>query len=108
MDINSIGAWCFGVVTGYIAYRSLARTVDKASLSDLATVLGVVGGAVVTTLFDPSSDLFGWYAVGLLLGMAVFFLLFLRMNGKEELGRVMGGATLTRTTDRNDANGPRL
>jgi hypothetical protein len=83
------GAVCFGLVVGFITYRTLARTVDKTQVSDLAAIIGAVGGGAVTTLFKPQSDLFAWYAFGLLGGMALFFVLFLFMNGRAELAKVM-------------------
>jgi hypothetical protein len=116
MNVNEVGALCFGVVTGYIAYRTLARSVDKAAISDLATVIGVVGGGVVTGLFAPSTSMFGYYSIGLLVGMAAFFVLFAVFNGKDAIGVVMGAPTLsargggshTSTPDRPDTSGPRL
>ena len=111
MEINDIGALCFGVTTGYITYRTLVRTVDKTAVSDLAAVIAALGGAVVTKLFDPNTSLFGWYSVGLLAGMALFFLVFLAMNGRTALGAVMGETTLREgvSTDREStrSGGPR-
>ena len=73
--VMSIGAFCFGVVIGYITYRTLVRK-DDTSISDIAAVVAAVGGAAVTQLFDPASgDIFGWYAIGLLAGMATFLVL---------------------------------
>ena len=89
--LDQIGALCFGIVIGYITYRTLARA-EKTAISDLAAVIGAVGGAAVTGLFDPGTEMFAWYAIGLLVGMSVFFLLFGRLNGKKELAKVMGGS----------------
>lgn len=94
MNINEVGALCFGVVTGYIAYRTLIRAHEKASISDLATVIGVVGGGVITGLFKPTSKGFGYYSIGLLVGMAVFLALFFWFNGKQATGAVMGAPTI--------------
>ncbi|CAI7977765.1 conserved membrane hypothetical protein [Frankia sp. Hr75.2] len=85
--IMSVGACCFGVVVGYITYRTLIRT-HRTAVTDIVTV---IGGAAVTGLFDPNqSDAFGWYSIGLLAGMAAFFLLFWAMNDRKELASVMG------------------
>lgn len=116
MNINEIGALCFGVVTGYIAYRTLARSVDKAAISDLATVIGVVGGGVVTGLFAPRTSMFGYYSIGLLVGMTAFFVLFAVINGRDAVGTVMGAPTLGArregthppATHPVDTDGPRL
>ena len=70
MSIGDVGAICFGVVVGWIVYRTLRRT-DKAAVSDIATVIGAVGGAAVTGLFD-SSRLFGFYAIGLAAGFFLY------------------------------------
>ena len=89
--VMSVGALCFGVAIGYITYRTLVRTADKTAISDIATVIGAVGGGAVTGLFDPATgDAFGWYSIGLLAGMAAFFLLYLALNGKEKTAAVMG------------------
>ena len=57
--VMSVGAFCFGATVGYITYRTLVRT-EKSNVSDIATVVGAVGGAAVTGLFDPQqSDTFG-------------------------------------------------
>ena len=88
--VMSAGALCFGVAVGYITYRTLVRA-ERSAVSDLATVVTAVGGGAVTGLFDPQEgDAFGWYSIGLLAGMAVFFLLFLAMNGKVAAAVFMG------------------
>ena len=62
-------------MVGWIVYRTLRRT-DKAAVSDLATVIGAIGGAAVTGLFH-SGRLFGFYAMGLAAGFFVYLLLAL-------------------------------
>jgi hypothetical protein len=84
--VISIGALCFGIVIGYVTYRTLVRKGDS-SISDLAAVVGAVGGGVVATRFDEKgTDTFAWYSIGLLAGMAVFLMLRLiferRKNGE--------------------------
>jgi ABC-type Co2+ transport system permease subunit len=64
MHVESVGAVLFGVVIGWVTYRTLRRSGPGAKVSDLATVLGAVGGAAVTAIF-PSGSLFGWYSIGL-------------------------------------------
>ncbi len=110
MDINEFGALSFGMVVGYLTYRTLIRTVAKSTLDDLAAVVGVIGGGVITSLYGPETHRFGWYAVGLPVGMAVFFLAFWKMNGKEKLGEVMISPTLTQsgTPAAPSPHGPRL
>jgi uncharacterized membrane protein len=48
------------------------------------TMLGVIGGAAVITLFK-SEVLFGWYAVGLSLGFFASCAVILRLYGKQEV-----------------------
>jgi hypothetical protein len=88
--VMATGAVCFGAVVGFVTYRTLIRT-EKAAITDLGAVVGVIGGGAVTGLFSPEhSDLFGWYSIGLAAGLAVYFGLFWRLNGKAEMAAVMG------------------
>jgi hypothetical protein len=92
--VTAIGATCFGVVVGFITYRTLVRE-PKPAISDLGAVVSAIGGGVVTGLFPGTSDRFGWYSIGLLAGMTVFFVLFWIMNGKPQLAKVMSGGTIS-------------
>jgi hypothetical protein len=104
--VMTIGAVLFGAVVGFITYRTLVRTTDKAAISDLGAVVGVIGGGAVTGLFDPhTSDLFGWYAIGLAAGLAAYFLLFALLNGLDKTAKVMG--KVTTPIDRVGPGGPR-
>lgn len=67
MAVESVGAVCFGLVIGWVTYRTLRRTSDRVKISDLASVVGAVGGAAVTSTFE-SERLFGWYSIGLSVG----------------------------------------
>lgn len=67
METQSVGAWCFGVVVGWVTYRTLRRSKEAVALSDIASVIGAVGGAAVTSLFD-GEQLFSWYCIGLFIG----------------------------------------
>jgi hypothetical protein len=105
--LDQVGAGCFGVAIGYVTYRTLVRTTDKAAVTDIVAVVGAVGGGAVTGLFQPATKLFAWYAIGLLAGMLVFFLLFGFLNGWKELAKVMGGdgEVLTRSSGPNRPQG---
>lgn len=74
MIVGSIGAVCFGIVVGWIAYRTVRRTTDRVKVSDLATVVGAVGGGAVTTVFGNPA-LFGWYSIGLAAGFFAYLIL---------------------------------
>jgi hypothetical protein len=103
--VMSVGAVCFGLTVGYITYRTLTRS-TKTSIADLTAVIGAIGGGAVTGIFDPhQGDLFGWYSIGLLAGVAVFFLLHLKLNGRKKTAAIMSLRTfeapgLTDTDDR--------
>jgi ABC-type Co2+ transport system permease subunit len=76
MSVQEVGALVFGVVVGWIVYRTLRRQGEAVSLSNIATVIGAVGGASVTTLFhDEAGRLFGWYSIGLGIGFFAYLLL---------------------------------
>ena len=61
------GAFCFGLVIGYVTYRTLRRTASK-GISDIASVIGALGGAAVLKLFPAESDSFNGYSKGLAIG----------------------------------------
>ena len=72
--MENIGAICFGLVIGWITYRTLRRKEGNAALSDIASVIGAVGGATITTLFT-SKEVFGYYCVGLAVGFFAYFII---------------------------------
>lgn len=74
MDIEFWGALCFGIVIGWVTYRTLRRSQETVALSNIATVIGAVGGAAVTTLFS-SKELFAWYSIGLTFGFFGYLIL---------------------------------
>lgn len=74
MPIEMFGALCFGVVVGWVTYRTLRRSGETVALSNIATVVGAVGGAAVTALFN-TKELFGWYSIGLAIGFFGYLVL---------------------------------
>jgi crotonobetainyl-CoA:carnitine CoA-transferase CaiB-like acyl-CoA transferase len=98
--VISVGAVCFGVVIGYITYRTLARK-ESAALTDIAAVISALGGAAITTWFDNGqpSDSFAWYAIGLLGGMMLYLLLSLAINGRTKTGKVMAAPDSSQLPD---------
>ena len=83
------GAICFGLVIGWVTYRTLRRREGAAALSDIATVIGAVGGAAVTTRFDDD-QVFGAYSIGLAVGFFAYFVVGLIVHGKESASTWMG------------------
>ena len=89
MSPVTTGALCFGLVIGWISYRTLRRKEGATLLSDIATVIGAVGGAAVTSLFK-NDTLFGMYSIGLAIGFFAYFAVSLAVYGRREAGRWMG------------------
>jgi hypothetical protein len=86
--MDRVGALAFGLVIGWVTYRTLRRSTEQAAISDIASVIAAVGGGAVTALFDDS-ELFGWYAVGLAAGFFVYLAVGVALEGKESAGRWM-------------------
>ncbi len=65
-----LGPICFGVVVGWITYRTL-RYSKTSGISDIASVIAAVGGAGVTAIIGketPNFNPFNPYCVGLAVG----------------------------------------
>ncbi len=91
--VASFGALCFGLVVGYITYRTLVRA-RSGGISDLAAVIAAIGGGTVTSIFKPTAtDAFGWYSIGLVLGLGLYGGLYWFVHGRKEFGDVMGDKT---------------
>ncbi len=99
--ILTIGVCCFGALIGYITHRTLVRT-KEASVGDLSTVVGAVGGGAVTAIVDPGTDLFGVYAIALLVGYVFYGGLYVWLNGWDDFAKVM--AKSDRGSQENDLN----
>ncbi|MBX7554408.1 hypothetical protein K1Y78_42360 [Streptomyces sp. tea 10] len=82
--LAKVGAGIFGLVVGWITYRTLRRKDGPALLSDLSSVIAAVGGGAVAALPFNDPDMFGVYAIGLGAGFFSYLLVGLRMGGKEE------------------------
>jgi hypothetical protein len=52
---------------------TLRRQAGPVALSDIATVIGAVGGAAVTALV--TKELFAWYCIGLAVGFFLYLIL---------------------------------
>jgi uncharacterized membrane protein YeaQ/YmgE (transglycosylase-associated protein family) len=74
MSTAEVGGLVFGLVIGWITYRTLRRTTEPVGLSSIATVVGAVGGGAVTTVFH-TPKLFGWYSIGLGIGFFAYLVL---------------------------------
>ena len=73
MDLFISGAVAFGLVVGWVTYRALRRT-SPGGLSDIAAVIGAVGGVAVTSLFPKQTEAFGGYCIGLAVGFFLYLI----------------------------------
>jgi uncharacterized membrane protein YeaQ/YmgE (transglycosylase-associated protein family) len=78
------GAIAFGLVIGWVTYRTLRRNKEGAGISDIAAVIGAVGGGVVTALFE--GEQFAAYAIGLAIGFFGYFIVGLIVDDEDSPG----------------------
>ena len=92
------GAFWFGAVVGWFLYYTNRYRKDV-TISDVATLLGAVGGAAVTALFDKAdgtgASLFLSYGAGLAFGFFAYFVslvvLVLLSKGEFTLSYLIDG-----------------
>jgi hypothetical protein len=75
------GAGCFGLLIGWYVYYINRHRKGDVQLSDLVTLLGVLGGTAVLALFPARTDLFGAYGIGLAVGFFSYFLVLIVLVG---------------------------
>lgn len=74
-----IGSVCFGIVVGWVTYRTLRRKSDGSAISDIASVIGAIGGGAITAIFQ-TQEVFGAYCIGLAVGFFGYFIVGLIVN----------------------------
>jgi hypothetical protein len=74
MSVEIIGALCFGIIIGWVTYRTLRRQGETVALSNIASVLAAIGGGAVTGLFK-TPEIFSWYSIGLFIGFFSYLIL---------------------------------
>jgi hypothetical protein len=74
-----IGAFCFGALIGWYVYYVNRYRRGEIQFSDIATLVGVIGGASILVLFDPKTPLFGAYGVGLFVGFFGYLIVLVIM-----------------------------
>lgn len=75
-SLGCAGALAFGAVIGWVTYFTM-RYSKQHAMSDVAVVLGAVGGAAVLKLFSAESGLFALYSLGLAGGFFVYVLILM-------------------------------
>jgi hypothetical protein len=81
------GAFCFGIVIGWVTYRTLRRN-QTTGLTDIATVIGAIGGAAITGIWRPGTGAFGGYCIGLAVGFFGYLIVALLLVGKGGAAQV--------------------
>jgi uncharacterized membrane protein YeaQ/YmgE (transglycosylase-associated protein family) len=77
--VDWLAPFCFGIVIGWIVYRTLRRSQTN-GVSDLATVIGAVGGAGVTAIFTKDHGDFSRYCLGLFVGFFGYLIVGARVS----------------------------
>lgn len=78
------GAIGFGAVVGWITYYTNRHRTDAITITDLGTIVGVIGGGAITALFEEKTQLFGAYSIGLAIGFFGYYFNLRRMVSKSD------------------------
>jgi hypothetical protein len=88
MDTNTtattlqlLGSGGIGVIIGWHVYYINRYRKGDVQLSDLVTLLGILGGGSITALFPARTDLFGAYGIGLFCGFFAYFIVLIFLVG---------------------------
>ncbi len=82
--IQLLGAGCFGIIIGWYVYYVNRYRKGDVQLGDMVTLIGVLGGGTILTLFPANTDLFGAYGLGLCVGFFSYFLILNILVKKSE------------------------
>lgn len=74
MNLQLIGAFAFGLIIGWYVYYINRYRPGDVQLSDIVTLIGILGGTVVLSLFPAQTDLFAGYGIGLAVGFFSYFI----------------------------------
>lgn len=80
-QLQLAGAAGFGALIGWYVYYINRYRKGDVQLSDLVTLIGILGGGGILALFPARTDLFGAYGVGLFIGFFGYFIVLLIMVG---------------------------
>lgn len=69
------GAGAFGAVIGWYTYYVNRYRTGAFSLQDIGTLIGILAGAAVLTLFPARTSLFAAYGIGLGIGFFAYFVM---------------------------------
>jgi hypothetical protein len=94
--LQELGAGCFGAVLGWFTYYVNRYRTGEVKLKDIGTLVGIIGGAAILTLFPEESDLFASYGIGLAVGFFGYFavlLAFVKHSGQFTVAWFLDGRT---------------
>lgn len=69
--LHFIASVLFGLVIGWITYRTLRRA-PTSGIGDIASVIGAVGGGGVVVFVGPGPHAFDPYCIGLAIGFFLY------------------------------------
>jgi hypothetical protein len=75
--LQLLGAGGFGLLIGWYVYMINRYRKSDVQLSDLVTLVGVIGGSAILGIFKAGTDLFGAYGIGLAAGFFLYFAVLL-------------------------------
>jgi hypothetical protein len=107
--IQLVGAAGFGSIIGWYVYYINRHRTEKVKMSDLVTLIGIIGGGAILALFPASTDLFGAYGVGLAIGFFGYFGLlnvYVRKSKAFETDWFLDGRSKKPTTDQQVGPAP--
>jgi hypothetical protein len=81
--IQLVGAGAFGIIVGWYVYYINRYRKGDVQFSDLTTLIGILGGGAILSIFPTGTDLFGAYGIGLAIGFFGYFLTLLGMVRKS-------------------------
>lgn len=82
--LQLIGAGGFGAIIGWYVYYINRYRRGDVQLTDLVTLVGVLGGGAVLALFPARTDLFGAYGIGLFGGFFGYLLVLAALVNKSD------------------------
>ena len=82
--IQILGGIGFGALIGWYTYFINRYRQGDVKFSDLVTLIGIIGGTSILTLFPARTDLFGAYGIGLFLGFFGYFVALVIMVNRSD------------------------
>lgn len=70
------------IIGWYVYFINRYRKADV-QISDIVSLIGVIGGGAILTLFPANTDLFGAYGIGLAIGFFSYFAVLVYMVQKS-------------------------